>query len=332
MNATSRARIHGWLVITALAAVAFAHAAAADQPAPPTGAQRPTGAATAQYLANAAVLVTNGGTKVVFDPLFRNDFGSYERVPDAMERALFAGEPPFDGLDAVFVSHYHEDHFSAIDVLRLLEARPDVRLYAPAQAVAGMREIASARLDAVIGRVSAIALQYQDAPVSLAHGPLLVEAVRVPHSGWPARQQQVENIAFRVTLDTETTVVHLGDADASDAHFARDSAHWSRRRTDVTRTHFPWTNSHHINGDLRTSVQRLKDANPAGVLLGSGKLATELDRLDLIDEYKFLVHPRIAGHGPTLHQSGLPSTRRLELVSARPLGNGAVAMHHRRAR
>jgi hypothetical protein len=37
------------------------------------------------------------------------------------------------------------------------------------------------------------------------------------------------------------------------------------------------------------------------VLLGSGKLATELDRLDLIDEYKLLVHPRIAGHGPTLY-------------------------------
>lgn len=50
-----------------------------------------------------------------------------------------------------------------------------------------------------------------------------------------------------------------------------------------TRKAFPWTNSHHIAGDLRTGVQRLKDATPAGVLLGSGKLATELDRLDLID-------------------------------------------------
>ncbi len=69
-----------------------------------------------------------------------------------------------------------------------------------------------------------------------------------------------------------------------------------------TRTDFPWTNSHHIAGDLRTGVQKLKDATPAGVLLGSGKLATELDRLDLIDEYRFLVHPRIAGHGPTLYR------------------------------
>ena len=98
-----------------------------------------------------------------------------------------------------------------------------------------------------------------------------------------------------------------------------------------TREAFPWTNSHHLAGDLRTGVQQLKAATPAGVLLGSGKLATELDRLDLIDEYRFLVHPRIAGHGPTLHQAGLPRTRALELISATPLRNGAVALHYRRA-
>lgn len=99
-----------------------------------------------------------------------------------------------------------------------------------------------------------------------------------------------------------------------------------------TREDFPWTNSHRIAGDLRKGIQQLKDATPAGVLLGSCKLAAELDRLDLIDEYKILVHPRIAGHGPTLHQGGLPGTRRLELVSATPLRCGAVFMHYRRAR
>ena len=99
-----------------------------------------------------------------------------------------------------------------------------------------------------------------------------------------------------------------------------------------TRTDFSWNHSHLVAGDLRSGVQKLKDETPAGVLLGSGKLAAELDRLDLIDEYRFLVHPRIAGHGPTLYQGGLPGTRRLELVSAKPLGNGAVAMHYRRAR
>src|SRR4029078_9162638 len=63
-----------------------------------------------------------------------------------------------------------------------------------------------------------------------------------------------------------------------------------------TRTDFSWTNSHHVAGDLRAGVQERKDENPAGAPLGSGTLATELDRLDLIDEYQFLVHPRIAGH------------------------------------
>jgi dihydrofolate reductase len=98
-----------------------------------------------------------------------------------------------------------------------------------------------------------------------------------------------------------------------------------------TRKDFPWNGSHLIAGDLRAGVQKLKDETPAGVLLGSGKLATELDRLELIDEYMFLVHPRIAGHGPTLYQGGLPSTRKLALISAQPLSCGAVAMRYRRA-
>lgn len=89
---------------------------------------------------------------------------------------------------------------------------------------------------------------------------------------------------------------------------------------------------HRVAGDLREGVQHLKDANPAGVFLGSGLLATALVGLDQIGESKFLVHPRIAGQGPTLHQSGLSATGRLALVSARPLKNGAVAMHYRRDR
>lgn len=99
-----------------------------------------------------------------------------------------------------------------------------------------------------------------------------------------------------------------------------------------TRKEFPWENSHHIGYDLRSDVERLKSATPDGVLLCGSRLACELDRLDLIDEYRLLVHPRLAGHGPTLYASGLPSTRRLELLSAQPLRNGAVALHYGRAR
>lgn len=195
--------------------------------------QQPADAATAHYLANAGVLVVGGETKVVFDPLFRNDFGTYVLLPDDLERALFAGEPPFDGLDAVFISHYHEDHFSPSDVLRLLGQWPELRLYAPAQAVSGIREIATEVDEAIFQRITPIALAYKDAPLTLEEGELLIEAVRIPHSGWPERQRHVENIAYRVTLEAETTVVHLGDADTSDVHFAHDAEHWDRRHTHV---------------------------------------------------------------------------------------------------
>lgn len=100
-----------------------------------------------------------------------------------------------------------------------------------------------------------------------------------------------------------------------------------------TRTRFPWAQSRHLGAtDLCTKVRALKDATPGGVLLGSGKLAAALDALDLIDEYRLLIHPRISGHGPTLYEGGLPDTRRLELITATPLRNGAIAVHYRRAR
>ena len=128
--------------------------------------------------------------------------------------------------------------------------------------------------------------------------------------------------------------VARGDVDASPAlrEWAVKLEAKPKFVVSSSRAEFAWTNSHHIAGDLRTGIQKLKDATPDGVLLGSHKLAAELDRLDLIDEYKFLVHPRIAGHGPTLYESGLPGTRRLELVSAKPLRCGSVIMHYRRAR
>jgi dihydrofolate reductase len=123
-----------------------------------------------------------------------------------------------------------------------------------------------------------------------------------------------------------------------ESHVPPAMRHWASKLeakpkyvVSTTRTDFTWTNTHHVVGDLHASVQRIKDATPAGVLLGSGKLATALDKLGLIDAYRFLVHPRIAGHGPTLFESGLPRTRSLELVATTALQNGVVAMHYRRA-
>src|SRR3954452_7570562 len=97
----------------------------------------------------------------------------------------------------------------------------------------------------------------------------------------------------------------------------------------ASRHDFPWNNTFRVAGDLYQAVTQLKDKTPRGVLLGSPMFAAALERLGLIDEYRFVVHPVIAGHGPTLFQ-GLECSRRLELLSAKRLASGAMAMHHRR--
>jgi len=57
------------------------------------------------------------------------------------------------------------------------------------------------------------------------------------------------------------------------------------------------------------------------------QLAQALTELGLIDEYEFIVHPRLAGHGPTLF-AGMSKLVDLKLVGRVELGSGAVAMRY----
>lgn len=188
---------------------------------------------TVRYLANEGVMITHGDTRILFDPLFTNSYSQYQMVPQNVLAAIFAGAAPFDGVDAVFISHFHGDHFSASEVLRLLRVRQEIPLYAPAQAVAEMRQIATSDDEEIFERVTIFDLDYGDAPVLVRKEGLLIEAVHVPHSGWPTARTDVQNIAFRVTLEDTSTVLHLGDADARLIHFEQDQNYWDERRIDL---------------------------------------------------------------------------------------------------
>jgi len=124
---------------------------------------------------------------------------------------------------------------------------------------------------------------------------------------------------------------------ARDESAPRALQEWARKLeakpkyvVSTTRHAFPWSNSFHLQGDLREAVTRLKESTPAGVLVGSLTLGLALERLGLIDEYQLVLHPVIAGHGPTLF-GGLAPSRRLELVSANRLRSGQMALHYRRS-
>ena len=96
----------------------------------------------------------------------------------------------------------------------------------------------------------------------------------------------------------------------------------------VSRTldHVDW-NSEIVRGDLASAVQRLKREPGNGLLTGGVTLPLALAELGLIDEYEFVVQPRLAGRGPTLF-AGLSKPIDLQLVSRVELGSGAVAMRY----
>jgi dihydrofolate reductase len=86
-------------------------------------------------------------------------------------------------------------------------------------------------------------------------------------------------------------------------------------------------NAELVRGDLEKAVQRLKQEPGKGLFTGGVKLPMALAELGLIDEYEFVVQPRLAGHGPTLF-AGLSKHVDLRLLSRLEFGSGAVAMRY----
>ncbi len=86
-------------------------------------------------------------------------------------------------------------------------------------------------------------------------------------------------------------------------------------------------NAELVRGDLEKAVLQLKREPGKGLFVGGVKLAQALAELGLIDEYEFMVQPRLAGHGPTLF-AGLSKPVPLRLVSRKEFGSGAVAMRY----
>jgi dihydrofolate reductase len=86
-------------------------------------------------------------------------------------------------------------------------------------------------------------------------------------------------------------------------------------------------NAELVRGDLGMAVQELKLESGKGLLVGGVKLPLALAELGLIDEYEFVVQPRLAGHGPTLF-AGLSKHVDLKLVGRLEFGSGAVALRY----
>src|SRR5690242_2011401 len=109
-------------------------------------------------------------------------------------------------------------------------------------------------------------------------------------------------------------------------HFAQTINAAKKYVVSSTLDRVDW-NAELIRGDLGTAIQQLKREPGKGLFVGGVTLPLALAELGLIDEYEIVVHPRIAGHGPTLF-AGLTRRIDLRLVSRLEFGSGAVAMRY----
>lgn len=192
----------------------------------------------ARYIANEGVMVQSGDLKILFDPIYSYGFGTYPEVPAETRAAMMAGNAPFDDVDAVFISHAHDDHFDAAGMIDYMLAHDDIRLIAPPQALDKMRE--TEKWDAtLLSRIMAEDLPLNDSAQHVldlgeGHEPatLSVTRLRVPHTGGE-RHLAVENMIYRVTLAPDATVMHLGDADADTDVFEAQSDLFGAVETDT---------------------------------------------------------------------------------------------------
>ena len=108
--------------------------------------------------------------------------------------------------------------------------------------------------------------------------------------------------------------------------FARKIDAMKKYVVSSTLSQVDW-NAELVREDLGKAVQQLKLEPGKGLLTGGVRLPQTLAELGLIDEYEFIVQPRLAGHGPTLF-AGLSKYIDLKLVECLEFSSGAVAMRY----
>lgn len=182
-----------------------------ESPVAPAGAA--AGALEVTYLANEGFMIAGGGRKVLIDALFRESSGVYAAPSPAMRELLEQARSPFDGVDAVFATHFHADHFDAEAVLAHLAHNPQAFFFSTNQAADKLR--ATGQFDAFKTRVVAT-LPKEGERFNSGHRGIHVQLLNIHHG----RSRPIENLGFIVEFAGKR-VLHIGDSEAEAAVFQK---------------------------------------------------------------------------------------------------------------
>jgi len=208
------------------------------------------------YLANEGVRIEGGTCDVLIDALQRDSLGDYLRHDPGVQASLETARPPFDRVRLALATHFHLDHWDAGAIARFLTHSPSAVFASPPEAGAMLPT-------ALKPRVRPLRPERGQASVRLAEGGALVDAIPLDH-GMP-----VENLGYRLECGGRV-VFHLGDAQASEANFARLAA---AGRADVALVPHWWLTDDEGRAFLR---DRWRPRHVVAFHLGAGDAASAI--------------------------------------------------------
>jgi L-ascorbate metabolism protein UlaG (beta-lactamase superfamily) len=171
----------------------------------------PAGGPELRYVANAGMLVTVGGRRFLVDAPLRDGIPPYATSPAGERDRLESARPPYDGVDAILITHWHEDHFSPQAAAAHLAHNPRAVFVSSPEVVERLRVVAPA-LPA--GRVRAV-LPAPGRSEEIRVGEIPVRVLRLRHN--PARRLPEQHVGF--LIGDATPVLHVGDADPTADNF-----------------------------------------------------------------------------------------------------------------
>jgi dihydrofolate reductase len=88
-----------------------------------------------------------------------------------------------------------------------------------------------------------------------------------------------------------------------------------------------WNNTTLLRSNLQEEIVKLKGQPGKNISVGGLNIASQLAQSGLIDEYRFLIQPIVAGKGPRLFESG--KDLNLELIGSKTFRSGVVELHYK---
>ena len=156
------------------------------------------------------MLVTVNARRFLIDAPIRDGIAPYPTSPPDERARLEAARPPYDNVEAILVTHWHDDHFSAEAVAAHLNASGRTIFVSSPQVVDLVRAVAPAlsdRLRAVLPRPG----ESQEIRI----GDVPVRVLRIRHN--PSRRFPEQHVGF--LIGDSATVLHVGDADRNADNF-----------------------------------------------------------------------------------------------------------------